>query len=47
MLKGWCKPILVTYDAFVAMEFWKNRNLNVKKQILEVPTQLLEYGVRI
>ena len=37
---GWCKLMLVTYDVFVAMDFWKNINLNVKKTILEVPTQL-------
>ena len=30
--KGWCKLMPVTYDTFVAMDFWKNRNLNVKKK---------------
>ena len=29
---GWCKLMLVTYDAFVAMDFWKNKNMNVKNQ---------------
>ena len=29
---GWCKLMLVTYDAFVAMDFWKKINLNVKNQ---------------
>ena len=39
-LKGWCKLMLVTYDVFVAMDLWKNRNLKRQKSILEVPTQL-------
>ena len=32
IIKGWCKLRLVTYDAFIAMDFWKNKNLNVKNQ---------------
>ena len=38
--KGWCKLMLVTYDAFVAMEFWKKKKSEHQKAILEVPTQL-------
>ena len=35
--------MLVTYDAFVAMDFWKKK-YERQKTILEVPTQL--FGIR-
>ena len=43
----WCKLMLVTYDTFVAMDFQKNRNLNIKKQYYRYLHNFLEYGVRI
>ena len=41
---GWCKLMMVTYDAFVAMDFWQKHKSECQKAILEVPTE--RFGIR-